>query len=88
MYVLIFIVLLLVLIFVTFRLPAFGGTPSGRRRQQIVSQPNYGDGALNNLSYTPVKPPEVSYLDMIRGMLKKNADRKPPAPASRPGSCA
>ncbi|WP_276088369.1 MBL fold metallo-hydrolase [Pedobacter sp. JY14-1] len=80
MYVLIFIVLLLVLIFGTFRLPAFGGTPSGRRRQRIESQPNYADGALNNLSYTPVKPPEVSYLDMIRGMLKKNADRKPPGP--------
>jgi len=86
MSILILILLLIILGFGIFRVPAFGGKPSGKRLQRIVSQPNYMDGALNNLSYTPVKPPGVSYMDMIRGMLKKNADRKPscPVPVMKP----
>ena len=34
-------------------------------------------GAIQNLSPTPMKPANVSYWEMVRGMLKRNVNRSP-----------
>lgn len=55
----------------------FGALPSGERLRKIQKLPNYQDGSLQNLSPTPMKPDDVSYLDMILGMLKGNPKGAP-----------
>lgn len=86
MFVLLILFLLFVLVVFALNVPAFGGVPSGARLARIRALPNYNGSSLDNLSDTPVKPPGVSYLDMIRGMLKKNVNRRPalPVPFVRP----
>jgi len=58
----------------------FGGLASGARLSRIQKLPNYKDGSLQNLSPTPMKPDDVSYWDMIAGMLKGNPNGAPVKP--------
>jgi L-ascorbate metabolism protein UlaG (beta-lactamase superfamily) len=76
----IFVVILLsiaLLVYLISNLPVFGKKPEGRRLAQIRQLPNYQNGVLHNLSPTPMKPDNVSYWQMIRGMLKRNINRSP-----------
>lgn len=57
--------------------PIFGRVPEGNRLERIKKLPNYKDGAIENLSPTPMKPDNVSYWDMIRGMLRGNEKGSP-----------
>jgi len=87
MYVTIVILAALVLIVVAvLYLPVFGSVPEGNRLERIKKLPNYKDGALINLSPTPVKPDDVSYWDMITAILKSNPRRTPskPLPSVKP----
>jgi L-ascorbate metabolism protein UlaG (beta-lactamase superfamily) len=80
MYTLIFIAALILLVVCVLNLPAFGRLPKGARLARIKALPNYRDGALQNLSFTPMKPDGVTYLDMIKGMLKGNKNGRPNKP--------
>lgn len=81
MYLLLAILLLLVILgWLILQLPVFGGKPAGQRLLRIKNLDTYQDGALQNLSPTPMKPDGVSYLDMMKGMLTRN-DRRSPAQA-------
>jgi L-ascorbate metabolism protein UlaG (beta-lactamase superfamily) len=80
MYVILTIVVVLGLLTVlVLRLPVFGSLPSGARLERIKSLPNYNykDGALNNLSPTPMKPEGVSYWDMLKKLLQGNENSRP-----------
>lgn len=77
MYALIFIAALILLLVCMLNLPAFGSLPKGARRAKIKALPNYKEEALQNLSFTPVKPDGVTYGDMIIGMLKGNKKGRP-----------
>lgn len=81
MYVVLIIAGMLVLAsFVVLNLPVFGDVPGGDRLARIKKLSNYKDGALVNLSPTPMKPDDVSYWDIIKGMLRKNPNRTPSKP--------
>lgn len=58
-------------------MPAFGALPKGTRLKRIVKLPNYREGALQNLSPTPMKPEDVSYLDLFGELLKKKPNKSP-----------
>ncbi|WP_316820168.1 MBL fold metallo-hydrolase [Pedobacter gandavensis] len=58
-------------------LPVFGSLSEGTRLQRIKALPNYKDGGLENLSPTAMKPDNVSYLDMLIGMIKGNEHSSP-----------
>ncbi|TKC09349.1 MBL fold metallo-hydrolase [Pedobacter frigoris] len=73
----VFIILVLITVWVV-NLPIFGKVPEGARLERISNLSNYKDGALENLSPTPMKPDSVSYWDMIRGMIKGNKNGTPP----------
>jgi L-ascorbate metabolism protein UlaG (beta-lactamase superfamily) len=77
-----FILLILLLsvsfsVYMILNLPVFGQKPKGSRLERIRQLSNYKNGAIQNLSFTPMKPEEVSYWQMLRGMLKKNPNRRP-----------
>jgi L-ascorbate metabolism protein UlaG (beta-lactamase superfamily) len=81
MYIILLIAGVLVLAtYIVLNLPVFGGVPKGNRLERIKKLPNYKDGVLANLSLTPMKPDNVSYWDMITGILKKNANKTPSKP--------
>ena len=76
----IFLALLLsmaLLIYFILHLPVFGKKPQGSRLARIKQLPNYQQGALQNLSPTPMKPADVSYWQMIRKMMERNVNRSP-----------
>jgi L-ascorbate metabolism protein UlaG (beta-lactamase superfamily) len=78
MYVVLIIVIALVLLtYFVLRLPVFGSLPQGAELQRVRALPNYKDGELKNQSYTPVKPDDVTYMMMIRALLKKNPFKRP-----------
>lgn len=78
MYVIVVILLLLGLsTALVLRMPVFGNLPAGSRLERIKKLPNYKEGALQNLSPTPMKPDSVSYWDMIKGMIKGNEHSSP-----------
>lgn len=78
MYIIIAIVICLALATIyVLNLPVFGKVPEGQRLERIKKLKNYKNGALDNISPTPVKPDNVSYWDMLRGVLKKNIHRTP-----------
>lgn len=81
-----FFVILVCISWYILSLPVFGRLPSGKRLERIRALPNYRAGAIQNLSYTPVKPDHVSYGMLIRAMLRKNPNRNPPVtlPHQRP----
>ena len=67
-------------------LPVFGSLPKGERLQRIISQPNYKDGQLNNLSFTPMQSEGVTYRTIIAKMIIGNKFGTPqhPLPHSIP----
>jgi L-ascorbate metabolism protein UlaG (beta-lactamase superfamily) len=80
MYTLIFIAALILLVVCVLNAPAFGSLPRAERLARIKALPNYRDGALQNQSFTPMKPDGVTYWDMIMGMLKGNKNSRPNKP--------
>jgi L-ascorbate metabolism protein UlaG (beta-lactamase superfamily) len=74
-----FIVLFIIItaVVLVVKLPVFGRLPQGERRARIIADPHYSKGSFQNLSPTPVKPEDVSYLTIIRSVLKKNKKSTP-----------
>lgn len=78
MYILLFIVVTLVLLtYFVLRLPVFGRLPQGAELTRIQLLPNYEKGELKNLSFTPMLPKGVTYVDVIKAMIKGNPKRDP-----------
>ncbi len=71
------LVIICFLVFFVLNLPVFGKKPEGKRLKRIRELNNYKDGALQNLSHTPMKPADVSYWSIIGEMLRKNPDKRP-----------
>lgn len=73
-------------VFIVLNRPVFGSLPKGDRLKKIRNAGNYNKNSLHNLSFTPMKPEGVSYWDMIKGMLKKNENKRPkkPMPSIKP----
>jgi L-ascorbate metabolism protein UlaG (beta-lactamase superfamily) len=87
MYITLVVLLAITLItYLVLNLPVFGKKPTGPRLARIKQLGNYKKGEIQNLSPTPMKPDEVSYGQMIRGMLKKNPHKSPlfPLPSVKP----
>jgi len=82
------VVLLLITLttYIILNRPVFGRNPAGDRLVRIKQLSNFKNGAIQNLSPTPVKPDEVSYWQILRGMMKKNVNRIPsfPLPSLKP----
>ncbi|WP_129715749.1 MBL fold metallo-hydrolase [Pedobacter sp. SYP-B3415] len=79
-YFLIFIVAATALVWWILKLPVFGRLPAGFRLERIRAQPNYANGALNNLLPTPMQPEGVSMVTILRAFLKGDPARRPPVP--------
>jgi L-ascorbate metabolism protein UlaG (beta-lactamase superfamily) len=78
MYIALTVILLLVLVTLyILNLPVFGKLPSGERLEKIKKQLLYADGALYNQSPTPMLPPDVSYWEMFKKMIKGNENGAP-----------
>jgi len=77
---------IVILIFIVLNLPVFGKYPNGLRLAKIKALPNYKNGSIQNLSYTPTKPDDVTYLEMIRKVMKGNKNAAPnyPLPIQSP----
>lgn len=80
MYILIAALLLVLLTSIVLRLPVFGRLPKGERLEKLKQLPNYGNGALENLSPTPTKPDDVSWFQMLSSVAKGNPKGTPPKP--------
>ncbi|MHA4895150.1 MBL fold metallo-hydrolase [Pedobacter sp. PWIIR3] len=78
MYTLFAVILLITLLsYGILNLPVFGALPAGRRLEKIKALPNYRDGEIQNLSPTPMKPEDVSYLTIFAEVFKKNPNKSP-----------
>jgi L-ascorbate metabolism protein UlaG (beta-lactamase superfamily) len=76
--ILVIIVLLVTATVLVLNLPVFGKAPEGARLERLRKLPNFkADGTLDNLSPTPMKPDNVSYWDIIAGMLRRNENSSP-----------
>ncbi|WP_165825351.1 MBL fold metallo-hydrolase [Pedobacter yonginense] len=78
----IYIVVALITIFlIVTNLPVFGALPKGERLNKIRSLPNYRDGAIQNLSATPMQPEGVSIFTILNAFFfKKHPNRTPKHP--------
>ena len=78
MYIALAIVLALGLFtFWVLNLPVFGKHPQGARLQNIKNLSNYSDGEIKNLSFTPAKADDVTYLQLMFRALKGNKSGSP-----------
>jgi len=78
MYTLVLIICAVIsLTYLVLHTPAFGRLPGGTRLKKISLLPNYEQGVLKNISPTPMKPAGISYLTIVRGMLKRDPNRIP-----------
>lgn len=76
--ILVIIVVLAVATVLVLNLPVFGKAPEGARLERLRKLPNFkADGTLDNLSPTPMLPDNVSYWDIIVGMIKGNENSSP-----------
>ncbi|KQM66196.1 MBL fold metallo-hydrolase [Pedobacter sp. Leaf216] len=74
-YILLSIVVLFIIII---NLPVFGRLPKGLRLNKIHQMPNYRDGALQNLSITPMQPEGVSFFTILKAFFfQKNPGKSP-----------
>jgi len=73
-----FILLFIILFFVITNLPVFGRLPHGLRLDKIRHLPNYRDGALQNLSATPMQPEGISFFKVLKAFLFENHPNKIP----------
>lgn len=81
MYISFTIILISVLIiYLILNIPAFGRLPGGARRDRIKILPTYNNGQIRNFANTPDLGEGVTYLDIMKAMIKGNAHTKPPAP--------
>ncbi|MEE1944123.1 MBL fold metallo-hydrolase [Pedobacter sp. KR3-3] len=79
MYLLLIVVLTLVIVtYLVLQLPVFGRLPKGKRLEKLRQLPNYGNGAIENLSPTPTKPEDVSWGQMLSKVIKGNVNGVPP----------
>jgi L-ascorbate metabolism protein UlaG (beta-lactamase superfamily) len=67
-------------------LPVFGKHPSGERLQRIKNLSSYNDGEIKNLSLTPAKSDDVTYIQLMARIIKgnKNAFPKKTLPHVKP----
>jgi L-ascorbate metabolism protein UlaG (beta-lactamase superfamily) len=49
-------------------------------QERIKHSQNFRDGVFQNLSFTPMKPDDVTYYQMLKETLQRPADVRPPAP--------
>lgn len=56
-----------------------GKLPSGNLLKRLQQSPNYKNGSFQNISETPMKPPDVSYWKMTKEILKKHLQTRPPS---------
>lgn len=49
-------------------------------KERIQQSQNFRNGSFQNLSVTPMKPEDVTYFTMLREVLKRPADVRPPGP--------
>ncbi|SKD04755.1 L-ascorbate metabolism protein UlaG, beta-lactamase superfamily [Chitinophaga ginsengisegetis] len=49
-------------------------------KERIQQSQNFRNGSFQNLSVTPMKPEDVTYFTMLRKVLKRPADVRPPGP--------
>lgn len=81
MFVFYILLILVVIAFVVMNLPVFGRLPKGNRAISIHQLPNYKDGALHNLSVTPMQPEGVSFFDvLIKFLFGKYPNKIPSKP--------
>jgi len=74
-YLLLFI---LIAFFIITNLPVFGRLPKGLRLEKIHHLANYRDGALQNLSETPMQPESVSFFKILKAFFfEKHPDKVP-----------
>ncbi|MCZ4222661.1 MBL fold metallo-hydrolase [Pedobacter rhodius] len=75
--------LLFILFFIIINLPVFGRLPKGKRLNLIRHLSNYRDGALQNLSVTPMQPEGVSFFDIFKAyFFGKHPNKMPLKPLS------
>jgi L-ascorbate metabolism protein UlaG (beta-lactamase superfamily) len=74
-YILLFIV---IVFFIIINLPVFGRLPKGLRLEKIHQLSNYRDGALQNLSVTPMQPEGVSFFKILNLFLFGKHPNKSP----------
>ena len=74
-----YLILLFVVLFIVItNLPVFGQLPSGSRLDLIKHIPSYRDGAIQNLSFTPMQPEGVSMFTIAKSFFfEKHPDRVP-----------
>lgn len=70
--------ILVVFSFFVLQLPVFGRLPEGNRLAKLKQLPNYGKGAIENLSPTPTKPADVSWWQLLAKVIKGNVNGIPP----------
>jgi len=75
----VYIILILVLFCImVLNLPVFGRLPYGLRLNKIHHLSNYRDGALQNLSVTPMQPEGVSFFKVLKAFLFDKQPNKIP----------
>lgn len=74
------LVFLTLFIYVILSLPVFGKLPIGERKHKIENLSQYQHGAIANESPTPMLPPDVSYWQMFRKVIKGNKNGMPKYP--------
>jgi len=78
MFVFYILLVLFVFAFIILNLPVFGRLPRGIRANSIHHLANYKDGALQNLSATPMQPEGVTFFDILREyFFGKHSNRIP-----------
>ncbi|CAN5573957.1 MBL fold metallo-hydrolase [soil metagenome] len=58
----------------------FGKLPSGKRLQRIKANPNYKDGAFQNLSPTPIMSEDSHFRKILKDYYNKPKTTQPPKP--------
>lgn len=74
-YILLFVV---TAFFIITNLPVFGRLPKNQRLAKIYQLPNYREGALQNLSLTPMQPEGVSFFKVLKAFLFEKHPNKAP----------
>jgi len=72
------ILVLVIAFFVIINLPVFGRLPKNQRLTKIHQLPNYREGALQNLSFTPMQPEGVSFFKILKAFFFEKHPNKSP----------
>ncbi len=72
------ILVMVIAFFVIINLPVFGRLPKNQRLAKIYQLPNYKEGALQNLSFTPMQPEGVSFFKVLNAFLFEKHPNKAP----------